>query len=171
MNTNFDACLTHTLKYEGGYVDHPADPGGATNLGITLATLRAWRDKPVSKVDVRALTKSEAGAIYRNKYWNAVRGDDLPKGVDLVVFDWGVNSGPNAAIKALQKVVGVTPDGYIGAVTLREVAKANPATLIKTLCDRRGSFFQSLKTFKVFGRGWMRRVTEVRTAALKMIGA
>lgn len=171
MNTNFDACLAQTLKYEGGYVDHPADPGGATNMGITLATLRAWRGKPVSKADVRFLTKMEAGEIYRNKYWNAVRGDDLPRGIDLAVFDWAVNSGPVAAIKALQKAVGTTPDGYIGAVTIREVCKKDSAALIKTLCDKRGSFFQSLKTFRVFGRGWMRRVAEVRNAALKMVGA
>lgn len=171
MKSNFDACLAHTLRYEGSYVDHPADPGGATNYGITFATLKAWRGKPITKADVRALTKVEAGEIYRNKYWNAVRGDDLPKGVDMAVFDWAVNSGPGAAIKALQKTLGLTADGYIGAVTLREVAKADPATLVRSLCDRRGSFFQSLKTFRVFGRGWMRRVTEVKAAALKMIGA
>jgi len=171
MQSNFDACLAQTLRFEGGYSDHKDDPGGATQYGITLATLRAWRGKPVSKADVRVLTKVEAGEIYRNKYWNAVKGDDLPKGVDLAVFDWAVNSGPGAAIKALQRAVGVNADGYIGAVTLREVAKANPATLVRTLCDRRGSFFQSLKTFRVFGRGWMRRVSEVRTAALKMTGA
>lgn len=168
---NFDACLAQTLKYEGGYCDHPSDPGGATNLGITQATLRAWRGEPVTKGDVRALTVAEAGKIYRDKYWNAVRGDELPVGVDLVVFDWAVNSGPATAAKALQKSLGLTADGYIGAVTLREVAKADSASLIRTLCDRRGSFFQSLKTFRVFGRGWMRRVSEVRTAALKMTGA
>lgn len=166
---NFDACLAKWLAYEGGYVDHPADPGGATNLGVTIHTLRAWRGRPVTKAEVKALTVADVAPIYRNKYWNAVRGDDLPRGVDLAVSDMAINSGPSAAAKLLQKCVGVTVDGHIGEVTLREVRKRHPAGLIGDFCARRASFFQGLKTFKIFGRGWMRRVTEVKLAALRMV--
>lgn len=90
----FAACLSETLAHEGGYVDHPKDPGGATNMGITQAALSDWRDRPVSRFEVRTLTRVEADAIYRARYWNAVRGDDLPPGLDLVAFDGAVNSGP-----------------------------------------------------------------------------
>jgi lysozyme family protein len=167
---NFAKCMTAVLKYEGGYVDHPSDPGGATNLGITIGTLRAWRGKPTSKLDVKLLTKIEAMAIYRNKYWDAVKGDALPAGIDLAVFDWAVNSGPMPAVKALQRVLGVPADGYIGKVTLEKIDKTDTKLIINALCQARGSFFQRLKTFKVFGKGWMRRVNEVRATALGMVG-
>jgi len=150
---NFEACLAHTLKFEGGYVDHPADPGGATNLGITLATLRAWRKTAVTKADVRALTKAEAAQIYRANYWNAVGADTLPFGVDLCAFDEGVNSGPargKARVKAAQ------------------AKYSNPLDIIRAMCAGRRAFFQSLRTFKVFGKGWMSRVAQVEAAATRM---
>lgn len=164
----FDACLAEILKHEGGYVDHPADPGGATNKGITLATLSDWRGKPVSKTDVMALTTEEAGVIYRARYWNAVKGDQLPAGVDLAVFDYAVNSGPGRAAKDLQAVLGVVQDGIIGPQTISAVDRAPPKTTIIALCDMRRSFLRSLSSYGTFGKGWERRVDEVEAAALKV---
>ncbi len=163
----FDACLTELLKHEGGYVDHPADPGGATNMGITFATLREWRGKPVTKDDVRNLTKGEAGEIYRARYWNAVKGEQLPAGVDLAVFDYAVNSGPGRAVRDLQAILGVAQDGAIGPKTLAAVERAGPKTVIVDLCDKRRKFLRSLASYATFGRGWERRVNEVEGAALK----
>lgn len=166
--SNFQSCLKFTLRYEGGYVDHPADPGGATNLGITIHTLRKWRGESVTKADVRALTLKEAGQIYKSQYWDTVQGDKLPPGVDLMVFDFGVNSGPSRAAKALQRAVGTRQDGVIGLDTIEAVHARKPADVINAISEIRGGFFRSLKTFKTFGKGWMARNTAVRQAALGM---
>jgi lysozyme family protein len=165
---NFDRSLVPLLKHEGGYVDHPRDPGGATNMGITIGTLRAWRGKPVTKMDVMNLSKSEASAIYRKQYWDAVRGDDLPSGLDYAVFDYTVNSGAGRAVRDLQRVLGVTVDGQMGAITLDAIRKRNTRELITLYMDRRLSFLRNLRTWSTFGRGWQRRVDEVRTLALRM---
>ncbi len=99
---NFERALSLVLKHEGGFADHPADPGGATMMGITQATLAEWRGRPVTKDEVRALSRVEAGAIYRARYWDAVKGDDLPSGLDLAAFDYAVNSGPARAVRTIQ---------------------------------------------------------------------
>ncbi|HEY7821399.1 MAG TPA: glycosyl hydrolase 108 family protein, partial [Acidimicrobiia bacterium] len=115
---NFPKCLAVTLTHEGGYVNHPRDPGGATNLGVTHKTLAAHLGRPVSKQDVRNLTQGDVEPIYRRGYWLPVKGENLPHGVDLAVFDFGVNSGPSRSAKYLQGVVGVAKDGKIGPKTL-----------------------------------------------------
>lgn len=165
---SFGPALTCVLAQEGGYSDHPDDPGGATMMGITRATLAAWRGVPVTKADVRALTRDEAAAIYRVRYWNAVRGDDMPAGLDLAVFDFAVNSGASRAARSLQRALGVTVDGLIGPETLAAaVAKPAPET-IKAICAGRRAFLERLSTFPVFGRGWTRRVQEIEATALKL---
>lgn len=151
----FLACLAFTLKYEGGYVDHPADPGGATNLGVTRATLARWRGRPVTKADVRSLAHEEAAQIYRHFYWGPCGGHRLSPGVDVVVFDWAVHSGPSRAVRALQKVLALTPDGA-----------SAPAQTIRALCHERRKFLARLKGFSVFGRGWIRRVDALEKMAL-----
>ena len=165
---NFDRSLAAVLKHEGGFVDHPLDPGGATNLGITHRTLAAWRKRPVTKQDVMNLTKSEAGAIYETQYWDAVRGDDLPAGLDYAMFDYAVNSGAGRAIRELQAVLGVERDGQIGLRTLAAIQAMPPADLIVALMDRRLTFLKRLRTWNTFGRGWGRRVEDVRRLALAM---
>lgn len=170
-SARFSACLAEVLRHEGGFVDHPADPGGATNRGITLATLSDWRGRPVSKSEVRALTVAEAAAIYRARYWDVVQGDRLPPGVDLAVFDFAVNSGPGRAARTLQQVLVVPQDGAIGPVTLAALARApGPVTLIIALCDARLRFLRGLPTWPTFGKGWARRVEEVEGAALRVAG-
>jgi len=165
---NFDRALTAVLKHEGGYVDHPKDPGGATNLGITIRTLGAWRKRPVTKLDVRQLTPAEASAIYRTQYWAAIRGDDLPAGLDYAMFDYAVNSGAGKAIRDLQGILGVQRDGQIGAITLQAIAKRNTRELVIALMARRLAFLQRLTTWPAFGQGWSRRVRDVRALSLAM---
>jgi lysozyme family protein len=165
---NFDRALAAVLKHEGGYADHPRDPGGATNLGVTRATLARWRGRPVSKAEVRALTRAEAAKIYRALYWDEIAGDALPDGLDLAVFDYCVNSGPGRAARALQAVAGTRGDGRIGKITLACVALRDPEHLIIAYCRKRLTFLERLRTFAVFGRGWRRRVDETQALALEM---
>ena len=169
-DTRFDLCLAHVLRHEGGYVDHPADPGGATNMGITLKTLARWRQVSpwwdLPQAEVKALSHGEAGRIYRALYWNACRADDLLPGIDLAVFDYAVNSGPDRAIRTLQAVLGVVVDGQVGPLTISAARKADSARIINAICDRRLGFLRALKTFPTFGRGWISRVASVRAAAL-----
>jgi lysozyme family protein len=165
----FSRCVAEVLRHEGGYVDHPKDPGGATNRGITLTTLADWRGRDVSKVEVQALTEKEAREIYRARYWNAVQGDALPAGVDLALFDFAVNSGPSRAVRTLQWQLGVPADGAIGPVTLAAVRKVNAARLAGDLCRARLAFLRGLPTWDTFGKGWTARVVDVERAALGMV--
>ena len=165
---NFAVCIAEILQQEGGFVNNPADPGGATNLGITKATLEAFRESQVTEDDVRNLTKDEAQEIYRAKYWNVMRCNDLPPGIDLMVFDFGVNAGPQRSVKLLQKSAGVTTDGSVGPITLAEVRAADPAALIARFAQGRMDHYRSLPTFETFGRGWTNRTEAIRAAALRM---
>jgi lysozyme family protein len=166
---NFEACLDFTLHYEGGYVDNPLDPGGATNRGVTRATLARFRGRPVSKADVMALGRDEAAAIYRKFYWDVVAGDDLLPGVDAVVFDHAVNSGPGAAIRALCNALSQPDRPRLDPDLLARVGKTGAATIIRTLCARRLSLLERLKTFRIFGRGWRARVAALEKTALAMV--
>jgi lysozyme family protein len=164
---NLGACLAITLKHEGGYVDHPKDPGGATNMGITHKTLAGYRRRTVTKQDVRDLKISEVTAIYGANYWAPVNGEMLPFGVDLATFDGAVNSGVSRGSKWLQRAAGVKQDGKVGPETTR-AAGNNPAALIRALCGYRLSFVQGLGTWKVFGRGWARRIADIEANAVAM---
>lgn len=169
MKGNFPSALASVLKHEGGFVNHPQDPGGMTNLGVTRKVWEEWVGRSVSEKEMRQLTPEKVSLLYRMKYWDRVRGDDLPAGVDYAVFDFAVNSGPGRAAKFLQEVVGVTPDGSIGPVTLRAVAKMPPVEIIKRFNEKRRAFLQSLPTWSTFGRGWGRRVDDVAIASAKMV--
>jgi lysozyme family protein len=168
MKGNFGKCLTMALNHEGGFVDHPRDPGGATNMGVTRGTYEQWVGQSVSIAEMKALTFDDVAPIYRKNYWDRVRGDDLPTGVDWTVFDWAVNSGPSRSAKALQKIVMVTRDGAIGPKTLHAVANQEPDKIIDAMYRARQRFYERLSTFDTFGRGWSRRNTETRDAALLM---
>ena len=170
MKDNFPQCFALVLKNEGGYVDNPADPGGATNLGCTKATWEAWVGHPVTKDDIKALTPNDVMPLYKAKYWDTIKGDDLPEGVDYAVFDYAINSGPSRAAKALQSVLSVTVDGQIGAATLRALETSNPREVATAVCEARLAFLQSLSTYATFGKGWSRRVSEVETVSFNMVG-
>jgi lysozyme family protein len=156
------------MKHEGGYVNHPKDPGSCTKHGITIGTLRRMVNAHATCNDVRNLDAETAEDIYRRIYWSAVDGDDLPAGVDLCVFDHGVNAGPRRAIQLLQRVVGANPDGIIGRVTLFMVDRVPPMQLIERYSKARLSYYQRLRHWKTFGRGWSRRVNETRELALML---
>jgi lysozyme family protein len=166
-NRRFNECISVVLKHEGGYVNHPRDPGGATNRGITLNTFRAWRgDNTLTEADLRGLTEKEAREIYMALYWNPIRGDELLPGVDLAVLDWAVHGGVGRAVRDLQTVLGVNADGAIGRQTLEAVKRADPYQTVRALCERRLSYLQSRPHWETFGRGWTRRVREIEDAAL-----
>lgn len=168
----FAACVAVTLRWEGGYVDHPKDPGGCTNHGITRATLERWRRAPVTCDDVRALTVAEARGIYRAHYWNALQADALPDGLDLAVFDFAVNSGRRRAAEFLQRQLGVEDDGVIGPVTLAAAHGVTHHTaFIVQFQDARMDFLRGLDGWEAFGAGWANRVVDIRGAALRMVSA
>ena len=166
---NWPQCFALVLKNEGGYVDNPADPGGATNLGCTKATWEPWVGHPVTKDDIKALTPNDVMPLYKAKYWDTIKGDDLPEGVDYAVFDFAINSGPSRAAKALQSVLSVTVDGQIGSATLRALETANPREVATAVCEARLAFLQGLPTFPTFGKGWSNRVSEVEKIAFNMV--
>lgn len=170
MYDNFDKALQLVLKHEGGFVNHPLDPGGATNKGVTLQTFRRFFGAAKTVDDLHAITAGQLAHVYRSGYWDKCCCDQLPGGVDYAVFDVAVNSGPGRAAEFLQAAVGAAQDGAIGPNTLDLVAAREPATLINAVCDRRLAFLQGLGTFGVFGKGWTRRVAEVRGKALEMLG-
>ena len=157
MQENFSECLDIILKHEGGFVNHPEDPGGATNLGITKRTLEEFLGKEVTIDLVKNLPKETAARIYKEKYWDSIKGDALPSGVDLSLFDWGVNSGPSKAAKCLQKLLDVNVDGIIGSQTLTVLDSWDLEIILEDLHKERKKFYQSLRTFQTFGKGWLRR--------------
>ena len=157
------------LHHEGGFVNHPKDPGGMTNLGVTKAVYDKWIGREATEQEMRDLTPEDVAPIYKKNYWDRVKGDDLPSGVDWACFDWAVNSGSGRPAKALQRCVGATPDGAIGPMTLRAVADNEPKRLVEGVYTQRQKFYEDLKTFETFGRGWTRRNKETLDTALEMI--
>lgn len=168
MKENFEKSLALILKHEGGYVDNPKDPGGATNLGCTKKVWEEWVGHEVTKEDIKALKVSDIAPLYKAKYWDAVKGDLLPAGVDYAVFDLAINSGPGRAAKTLQQVLNITADGQIGPATLSTLEAANPRDVATRVCEARLAFLQGLPTYGTFGKGWFRRVAEVEQIAFTM---
>jgi lysozyme family protein len=172
MQSNFDKSLAAVLVHEGGYVNHPRDPGGATNKGVTQAVYDGYRvRKGMPKQSVRSIADAEVSYIYKVQYWDAVKGDELPSGVDYCVFDFAVNSGVSRASKFLQAAVGVKQDGQIGFATMEAVRNASPSGVVTSVCDARLAFLKRLSTWDVFGKGWASRVAGVRKMALGMAGS
>lgn len=172
LAANLGPSLDHVLVHEGGFVNHPKDPGGATNRGVTQAVYDGWRKaQGLAPRSVKLIVAGEVEAIYDAQYWDAVKADDLPGGIDYAVFDFAVNSGPSRAIRFLQSVLGVATDGVIGVVTLAAARAADAVTVINALCDNRLAFLKGLSTWPTFGDGWRNRVKEVRADALALAAA
>lgn len=168
MIQNFDKALAAVLVHEGGFVNNPKDPGGMTNLGCTKAVWEEHCGHDVDEKTMRALTPGDVAPLYKRKYWDKIQGDQLPSGVDYVVFDAAINSGPGRAAKWLQACVGVEPDGGIGPKTLAAVRAFNAKTLVDDFGKRRLSFMMDLPTWGTFGKGWTRRVQEVTATGEQM---
>ena len=168
MQSNWIKCLETILHHEGGYVNHPKDPGGETNLGVTK---RVYEDFGGTK-DMKDLTREDVEPIYKKNYWDRVKGDDLPAGLDLCVFDFGVNAGTGRAAKYLQTLIGTVADGGIGPNTLKKlndyVEEHGIEDAIKNYQSDRQKYYESLSTFDTFGKGWTRRVDETTELALEM---
>lgn len=166
MKESFDAALKQVLKYEGGKVDDPRDPGGRTAYGVTQDTYNAWRKKQGLGVqDVFSISQADVAAIYRQEYWDRIKGDDLPVGVDFAVFDFAVNSGVVRAAKTLQSVVGVAQDGQIGPATIQ----ATKAYVGMAVTNKRLAFMQSLSIWSTFGKGWSARIADVKAQILALV--
>jgi len=170
MNT-FQQAMDWLAGYEGGFVNHPKDPGGATMRGVTQRVYDAYmKSKGLYPRSVKHLTDKEHDAIYREQYWLPIKGDELPNGVAAALFDYGVNSGTSRAVKTLQRIVGASPDGVVGLHTLAKVndyvKRYGQAQLIKKLSMERLAFVKRLKTWPTFGKGWQRRIVGVRDRAI-----
>ena len=170
MEANFFKSLEMVLHHEGGFVSHPEDPGGATNKGITHKTYADFLGRPLEDVsELKNIPDEHVQLIYKSGYWDKVKADELPGGVDFCVFDWAVNSGPSRAAKALQKAVMVSQDGAIGPKTLAAVSEMTPTEIIESITKQRIEFYKGLNTFDTFGRGWQRRTKETRDFSLDMV--
>ncbi len=152
MKENFDEALKAILKHEGGFVNHPKDPGGMTNLGVTKKVWEEWVGHAVDEKAMRALTPETVGPMYKKKYWDAVKGDEMPDGLDYLMFDFAINAGPGRAIK-----------------TMQSLKDANQSELVAKFSAEKEAFYRSLPTFGTFGKGWLRRVAEAKTHAESML--
>lgn len=177
MREDFAACDRIVLVYEGGKVNNPKDPGGRTNQGVTQRVYDGWRRRKALPLrSVYLMEGAERDDIYRNQFWAPIRGDDLPAGVDLVVYDGAVNSGPVQAVKWLQRALADAGlyrggiDGHIGEGTLAAIEQhTDMAALIRAICARRLAFMKALHTWATFGKGWAHRVADVQAGGLKLM--
>jgi lysozyme family protein len=169
MQNNFEKCLEMLLHHEGGYVNNVHDKGGMTNLGVTKRVYDKWIDRESTEEEMRNLTPDDVAPIYRKNYWNRVKGDSLPSGLDWACFDWAVNSGSGRPAKAVQRAVGATVDGAIGKNTIALVMEKDPEFIIDYVYTVRKSFYEGLDDYKHFGRGWSRRNKETLKQALSMV--
>lgn len=166
--SNFINCLNLTLYFEGGYAHNPFDPGGATYRGITLNTLRAFRSRPVARAELLTLSQKEIENIYKIMFWDVIKADEMAVGVDAVLFDYAVNSGPRLAIKAAQNILKLSPTGKCDEYLLQILHQTSPVQMIAALSQQRRSFMARLKQFSLFKKGWITRVNHVETAAKTM---
>jgi lysozyme family protein len=169
MANNFKKCLEIILENEGGFVDHPKDPGGMTNLGVTRGTYEQYMGRHVTEEEMRSLTPTDVAPVYKQNYWDACKCDKMEdEGLALMTFDWAVNSGGSKPAKCIQKFVSAKQDGVIGPKTLGLVAEKNPREIIEYMYDSRQKYYESLRTFKTFGRGWTSRNKHTFELAMDM---
>jgi lysozyme family protein len=177
MISNWDKSFDMVIAHEGGFTNDERDPGnklldgrkGSTMLGCTQANWEKYIGHEVTQEDMKALKKEDVKPLYKRDYWDAVRGDDLPAGVDYAVFDFAINAGPAAARKMIQKALGVTADGSIGPATLKAIQEADGKELLDKFSHSKEAFYKSLPTFQTYGKGWLKRVADVQTSASTML--
>jgi lysozyme family protein len=168
MQENWDDSFAAVLKHEGGFVNHPKDPGGMTNLGVTKAAWESYVGKTVDEAFMRSLTPEVVKPFYKAMYWDKIKGDQLPAGVDYAAYDLAVNSGVGRAAKFLQTIAGVTADGILGPKSMGAIRECDPEQTVDALCDMRLDFLKRLNTFDTFGKGWTIRVNDVKAKATEM---
>jgi lysozyme family protein len=168
--SNWKQAFEQMLASEGGYVHHPSDPGGRTNLGVTQRVWEEWVGRESNEKEMRSLTPEMVEPLYKRKFWDACRCDDLKSGISYLIFDFAVNAGVGRSIKTLQSAVGVTPDGGFGPMTMAAVQAIDPVELVEKFSQAKEDFYRSLNTFDTFGKGWLNRVAAVKIKATSMIG-
>ena len=169
MVSNFEKSLALILKHEGKFVNHKDDPGGMTNLGVTRNAWMDWVKHGVDEATMKSLTEDMVAPLYRMKYWDACLCDQLPSGVDYLVFDFAINAGPSRAIKTIQRALKITADGVIGPVTIKAIQGANAEDFITDFTHAKEVFYRGLSTFNIFGKGWLNRVADSKKSAEEMI--
>ena len=169
MLSNWPTSLTLMLKSEGGFVNHPSDPGGMTNLGVTKKAWEAYVGRQADEAEMRALTPEIVAPFYKTKYWDACKCDQLPLGLDYAVFDFAVNAGVSRASKTMQTALGTAADGIVGPATIGVAVNADPDHFLEKFSAAKEQFYRGLSTFDHFGKGWLRRVSEVKQTAEGMI--
>jgi len=166
---NFQKSLNLVLDHEKGFSDYPFDAGGMTNLGVTKKTWEAWLKRPVDEAEMRSLTPEKVAPLYKIKYWDACKCDQLPLGIDYAVFDFAVNAGVSRASKTMQATLGTAADGIVGPATIGVATNADPDEFLEKFSKLKEQFYRSLQLFDVWGKGWLRRVSEVKQTAEGMI--
>ena len=177
MQSNWKQAFEQMLASEGGFTDDERDKGnqlpdgrkGSTMLGVTQFNWESHIGHQVTHDQMRKLTAADVEPLYKKKYWDVVRADELPSGIDYLVFDMGVNAGPGRSIKLLQSAVGVPADGGLGPITMKAVLAANPVELIDRFSEEKEAFYRSLNTFETYGKGWLNRVAAVKVKANTML--
>jgi len=178
MESDFTNALHHVLECEKGFQNDPRDEGnrlpdgrrGCTTLGVTQAVWESYVGHKVSTADMRALTPAKVAPLYKHKYWDVVNGDNLPSGVDYIIFDFAVNAGVGRAVKLLQTIVNVPSDGIIGAITLDAVKSKVGLDIIKEYTEAKKDFYRGLKAFPIYGAGWLTRAANAEHTAKTLLG-
>ena len=176
MKDNFESSLALVLKSEGGFTTDTHDNGnklpdgraGSTNLGVTQANWEAFVGHPVTWDNMKALTPETVAPFYKRKYWDMAHCDDLPNGLDYLVFDFGVNAGVGRSIKTLQTAIGVTADGSLGPLSLSAINNLESKLLIERFTDAKEKFYKSLNN-PIYEKGWLARVEQTEKSAMSMI--
>lgn len=170
MRENFEKAFEKVIGHEGGFTNHRKDRGNWTSGKVGVGELKGTKygvsAMAYPNLDIRNLTLDDARAIYKRDYWDAVKGDELPSGVDFLTFDMAVNHGNGRAARFLQEGAGVKADGVIGPITMGKVYNTDPETLLIEMSAIRGLFYSQISTVKVFGRGWYRRQVKTLVEAL-----
>ena len=169
MDNNFDQSLKLVLKSEGDYVNNPKDPGGETMMGVTKNAWSTWLKRPIADGEMAKLTVADITPFYKALYWDKSYCNQLPTGIDYMVFDASVNMGVGQSIKLFQKSLGGVPDGIIGPNTMKLINEMNVKTMIDKYSAQKEMFYKSLGTFPTFGKGWLARIEHVKQAALKLL--
>lgn len=167
--SNFNKCLNAVLKHEGGFIKHPKQPDLSSNSGITKKVYEGWAKKSVTEDQLESLSKTEIALFYKEKYWKVLQCDDLPHGVDLIVFDFAISAGPYKAVIKLQQAVNCYLDGNMGPQTIEAVNSQNIRDVINKYKDLRLSFYRNIPGYDAFGASWEDRTEDITNIAISYL--
>ena len=155
------------LSWEGGFVNDPRDPGGATNKGVTLATFRSVFGKDKTVKDLKKITDSQWMTIFKTKFWDRYKADSIKdEWITYLLVDWLWTSGPGNAIERVQKFLGLKIDGIVGNVTINKINSYNGKELFTKLWHLRENFIKTRAQYLIYGKGWLRRLNGIQYGKL-----